>query len=136
LLGWSQNKDALDIYLDSGSKADDLADEHKIYEVDSNFPAMNDVTLYAIWKVEHTVNTVRFKPNTSSYTGNVYDLSCKQINPAGCMIKLTKDEFSRSKYKFDSWNTEANGKGTAYNPSSIMLITSDVTLYAIWKYVG
>src|SRR5690606_28115733 len=42
----------------------------------------------------------------------------------------------RSGYSFNSWNTEANGTGTSYEPGGSLTLTSEnVTLYAQWQYV-
>ena len=34
--------------------------------------------------------------------------------------------------KFDSWNTSADGSGISYQPADTIVLTSDLTLYAIW----
>ena len=38
----------------------------------------------------------------------------------------------REGYTFIAWNTEPDGGGTSYAPSSIIIISEDVTLYAQW----
>jgi len=38
----------------------------------------------------------------------------------------------REDYTFIAWNTEPDGGGTSYAPSSIIIISEDVTLYAQW----
>ena len=44
--------------------------------------------------------------------------------------------FTRTGYIFNSWNTAANGSGTAYNPGDTVTIgTANITLYAQWEAV-
>ncbi len=92
----------------------------------------NSITLYAQWEpIEYSVQ----------FDGNGAD--------KGSMNKLTKlrydksyelksNAFKKSGYKFDGWNTKADGKGTSYkNGASVKNLTTKdgatVKLYAQWK---
>lgn len=84
-----------------------------------------NITLYAIW----TCN-VNYMPNggTSTmvpdviYSNNVQD-TIKQngFTPPANM-------------HFYIWNTKADGTGTDYSPASVINVTGELTLYAIWGY--
>ena len=41
---------------------------------------------------------------------------------------------SKSDLTFSSWNTNADGSGTAYAPGDTLTVTKDVTLYAQWTH--
>jgi hypothetical protein len=41
--------------------------------------------------------------------------------------------FSNPAGTFSTWNTRADGLGDNYSPGSLMKITSDTTLYAVWS---
>ena len=45
---------------------------------------------------------------------------------------LTPNAFTRTGYDFVGWNTQADGKGTAYADKAEITLTADLTLYAQW----
>ena len=50
------------------------------------------------------------------------------------LYKVKKNKFKRTGYKFTGWNTQADGKGTAYKPGdSFTLTDKDTVLYAQWS---
>ena len=53
----------------------------------------------------------------------------------GDTVQLLDNGFTRSGYRFISWNTAKNGSGTSYGEGDNYTITSDVTLYAQWVQV-
>ncbi|MDU1028527.1 MAG: S-layer homology domain-containing protein [Clostridiales bacterium] len=59
-----------------------------------------------------------------------------EIKPAKHTVK-TLDETGLKKEGFElkGWNTQADGKGTAYKPGDELKISSNQILYAIWKKV-
>ena len=46
---------------------------------------------------------------------------------------LTLNTFTRTGYSFNSWNTAANGSGTAYADGATYSFAADITLYAQWS---
>ena len=59
-----------------------------------------------------------------------------EIKPAKHTVK-TLDETGLKKegFEFKGWNTQADGKGTAYKPGDELKISSNQILYAIWEEV-
>lgn len=53
---------------------------------------------------------------------------------AGESVTVAENIFTRNNYTFTGWNTQADGKGTAYKPGdSFMLTDKDTVLYAQWN---
>ena len=55
-----------------------------------------------------------------------------QVSYVSCQARLTSKPFSRSGFRFEGWNTAADGSGIAYPDGSQILFTEDTTLYAQW----
>ena len=52
----------------------------------------------------------------------------------GVDTALNTNAFTRKNYKFNGWNTAADGNGTAYaDEGAILELTGDMTLYAQWQ---
>ncbi len=87
------------------------------------------ITLYAQW----AVNTY-----TVLYSANGGSGSMSATNATyGVSFQLRANTFTRARYHFDGWNTQADGQGTAYADKAAVsdLIDSHngtVTLYAQW----
>lgn len=45
---------------------------------------------------------------------------------------VSEPAYTREGYNFVSWNTKADGTGTAYAPGNRISITENMTLYAVW----
>ena len=52
---------------------------------------------------------------------------------AGSTAYILKNEFERTGYTFNGWNTKADGTGISYTPDSTLTVTEDITLYAQWR---
>ena len=100
----------------------------------------SDITLYAQWKLNENeeespdnpveMYTITFDSNNGTnkkYTQTFISETSQSLN-TNC--------FFYSGYTFTGWNTKADGNGTAYTDSQSISITSDLVLYAQWKYVG
>ena len=111
LIGWSTN---------SGATVGEYSVGEDIGQV------ANDITLYAVWN-SNTAN-VTFDING----GNGGIMSVQPV-PKGVATALTANNYSRTNYTFDSWNTESNGSGTRYVDNAEITTTENITLYAIWK---
>ncbi|MCD8049378.1 MAG: InlB B-repeat-containing protein, partial [Clostridia bacterium] len=49
---------------------------------------------------------------------------------------VLENTFTRSSYKFDGWNTAADGSGISYSAGDELTVNADVTLCAQWKRTG
>ena len=95
--------------------------------------ANQTVTLYAQWA--HDTYLVVFMPNgASGYTSKVQTINRGENTP------LTFNTFFRSGYRFNGWNTKANGTGISYTDREVVynLAKRDksITLYAQWSNTG
>ena len=81
----------------------------------------SDLTLYAVWIRQYTVS---FSANGGTGSINSIVTTSSATIPANA--------FTRSGYRFDRWNTAADGSGTSYSAEQSISVTSDITLYAIW----
>ena len=93
---------------------------------------MGNFTLTARWTPwEHTV---RYNANAKNDT-SVKGIPASQSKTANVDIKLSSGVPTRNGYTFLGWNTQANGKGTAYAAGAIYKNDQNggtVTLYAQW----
>lgn len=78
-----------------------------------------DLTLYAQWSDIYTV--------TYDKNGGTGTMANTQNEIVACTFTAPSGK------TFKEWNTAADGKGTKYEVGAI--VTSDLNLYAIWKYV-
>lgn len=86
----------------------------------------NNVTLYAKW--EQKTYTITFIQNDRRVGGKMEE----QIVSEGTDTALTLCAYTKKGYRFKGWNTEANGKGTAYKDGDIVNLKQDLRLYAQW----
>jgi hypothetical protein len=91
-----------------------------------------DVTLYAQWGYKITYNGNGNDQGTNAPTDTAVHKPWYHASVA------TQGELTKTGYAFKAWNTESDGSGQYYDPSSYysnsIYITSDVTLYAIWGH--
>ena len=97
-----------------------------VYADGDPYTTSTDVTLYAKWAAGVT-KTITFDRNggSGSMTAQV----------AGTSVAINPNEFARSNYTFNGWNTAANGSGFAYSEGAIFSFQEDTTLYAQWQPV-
>ena len=87
---------------------------------------LGNTTLYAVWKY-----TVTYNANSGS--GTMTASTCY----AGSSCALTANAFTRTGYTFGGWassQNNANAGTVAYADKASVSLTSNTTLYAIWKY--
>ena len=93
---------------------------------------MGNFTLNAQWTPWK--HTVRYDANAKNDT-SVKGIPASQSKTANVDIKLSSGVPTRNGYTFLGWNTQANGKGTAYAAGATYTHDQDggtVTLYAQW----
>ena len=84
-----------------------------------------DLVLYAIWSTDEYL--VSFDANGGS------DAPADQTKLYGEPLELSEDIPTRTGYDFVSWNTAADGTGTAYMPGDDYTGNAALTLYAVWS---
>ena len=120
LLGWSTDKNATNAsYSVTSGVSNDW--------INKNSPK---VDLYGVWKA----NTYTVKYDGNGSTGGSTASSSHTYDTAKA---LTANGYTRTGYSFNGWNTQADGKGTAYaDKVSVKNLTSTngatITLYAQW----
>lgn len=91
------------------------------YSAGQSITVTSDLTLYAVWIRQYTVAF-----NANGGTGSINSI----VTVSSATIPA--NAFTRSGYRFDRWNTAADGSGTSYSAEQSITVTSDITLYAIW----
>ena len=88
-----------------------------------------DTVLYAQWS-ENAPAQVNVSYDANGGTGTMESIT----GDVGSKIVIEQNGFARSGYTFTGWNTQADGKGTAYKPGdSFTLTDKDTVLYAQWN---
>lgn len=99
-----------------------------VYKGGENYTGRANLTLYAVWKVQHFV--ISFDANGGANAPSAIDRA-KTV----AELSLPNTVPTRDQYKFLKWNTKADGSGTSYSAGAKYTGRSNVTLYAIWKKV-
>ena len=83
-----------------------------------------------IWKIAKDPNadnvTVTFEKNGGDTEADPASLECKKGEALGQLPKAP----AREGYQFVGWNTQQDGKGTAFDEN--MVVNNDMTVYAQW----
>ena len=88
-----------------------------------------DTVLYAQWS-ENAPAQINVSYDANGGTGTMESIT----GDVGSEIVIGQNGFARSGYTFTGWNTQADGKGTAYKPGdSFTLTDKDTVLYAQWN---
>lgn len=95
-----------------------------MYLPGQEIPLQDDLTLYA--QFEPIMFTVTYDANGG--TGELADENSPYMT--GSTVTVLENAFTKADYVFISWNTAADGSGTAYDPGDTFVITGDVVLYA------
>lgn len=110
------------------------------YKANQSLNVDKNITLYAVWSSNSSSDTTKkytIKFDANGGTGTTKEVVCT----VGSNCILTKNSFSREKFKFNGWNTKKDGTGVSYSDCAVVkdLISSNggiVTLYAKWKQDG
>ena len=88
-----------------------------------------DTVLYAQWS-KNAPAQVNVSYDANGGTGTMESIT----DDVGSKIVTEQNGFARSGHTFTGWNTQADGKGTAYKPGDIFTLTDkDTVLYAQWS---
>ena len=93
-----------------------------------------DVTLYAIWGVRENTVAITYKGNGGALTDGQTEYTIPSL-PNNGKIEVAQNTFVKAGYNFVSWNTQANGQGTSFAPSTDARVNGEGknVLYAIWE---
>jgi uncharacterized repeat protein (TIGR02543 family) len=102
------------------------------YDSNSSYTVTGDVTLYARWAAEGTINyIITFNVNGGSGT-----IPNQQSVLNGSSVTLPSGSgLTKPGYIFSGWNTNADGTGTNYNAEESFTPAENTTLYAKWNTV-
>ena len=97
------------------------------YQAGSTITMNSNKTLYAQWVPATPQYTVTYIANGASGTIPT------QTYPGGVQATiLGQSSLTRPGYSFLGWNSAADGTGSVYQPTSSVVINSNITLYAQW----
>ena len=96
------------------------------YKTNSTIVLTDNVTLYAVWKVQ----TKKLSFNVNGGTGT---LPATVTVNYGETAKVGKASVSREGYYFLGWATTQNAIAAQYKTGSEIVMTADTVLYAVWK---
>ena len=77
-----------------------------------------------------TPTTYTVSYNANGGTGTMTDSDSPYT--AGATVTVLGNEFTRTDYEFDHWNTAADDSGTSYDEADTFTINANTTLYAQW----
>lgn len=86
----------------------------------------NGTVYYAKWQLANNFVAITYNSNMAGESSKV--IATAKNGTAFASANL----FTRAGYSFNGWNTETNGKGTAYNAGARLPTSEDLTLYAQW----
>ena len=99
------------------------------YSAGDSFTLTEDTVLYAQWS-KNAPAQVKVSYNANGGAGTMEPVT----GDVGSKIVIRQNGFTRSEYTFTGWNTQADGKGTAYKAGdSFTLTDKDTVLYAQWS---
>ncbi len=115
-LGWSTKKNATSASYAPG----------KGVKLSSN------VTLYAVWKKNVDDSEAKYYTLTYNANGGA-GAPASQTVKANTGFYLSSSEPIRPGYTFLGWSTKKNATSASYAPGKGVKLSSNVTLYAVWK---
>ncbi len=99
------------------------------YSAGESFTLTEDTVLYAQWS-KNAPAQVKVSYDANGGVGTMESVT----GDVGSEIVIQQNGFTRSEYTFTGWNTQADGKGTAYKAGdSFTLTDKDTVLYAQWS---
>jgi uncharacterized repeat protein (TIGR02543 family) len=114
------------IFYNWNTQADGLGTS---YSTSYSFTILNNTNLYAQWSQTYNL----------TYDGNGFegglipiDNSSPYISGTSVTVLDNTGSLTKTGYAFTSWNIQADGSGTSYNPNSKIKITDNTFLYAQW----
>lgn len=99
------------------------------YQPGATYTANAALSLYAIWKKTITLsyNSNGGSTAPSSQSATVYN------GTSSYTFTLSATRLTRTGYDFLGWSTSASATAASYQPGGTITISSNTTLYAVWK---
>lgn len=116
--------------LVDGTESGDVSENYWSNPADSNsVPNVDEIKeILGVPDTPAAKFTITFEPNGGK--GEAYT---QKVTADDGSVTLQANSFTRSKYRFKGWNTEANGSGTDYANGASITVNENTTLYAQWK---
>jgi len=99
---------------------------------DTIIPTTN-VTLYAIWKNQNTSVTYVANPPAGMTASGTVPATANVLAGDPYVIQENVGALAVPGYQFAGWNTLANGTGVLYEPTAVINVAANTTLYALWE---
>ena len=117
-----------------GWSTDSEATTAEVYPYGKLTIGTENVTLYAIWGVRENTVAITYKGNGGALADGQKEYTISRL-PNNDMIEVAENTFAKAGYNFVSWNTQADGKGTSFDPGAKARVNSkgENVLYAIWE---
>ena len=123
--GWATSQDG-DVEYEDGESVLNLTAE-----------ANGSVTLYAVWTANQITVNFHYNYTTEAQTISVTIAYNSEMGDDEDWATSTQTiASSRNGYECTAWNTQADGKGTAYTADTVLRSTETVDLYAQWSVIG
>lgn len=93
----------------------------------------NTVRITMLWIQQFTVS---FNANNKYNDGTTGSISDRTVDSGTSIVMpncSATEGYNRPHYKFMSWNTEPDGKGTTYNAGISVTVYGSYVFYAIWE---
>jgi uncharacterized repeat protein (TIGR02543 family) len=100
------------------------------FAVSATYNLNADVTLYAEWAAVITNFTITYRGNGN--TGGAVGPDTVGADGSTVTTDNNTGSLVKTGYRFNGWNTAANGTGTTYEEGTSIQITGNLTLYAVW----
>ncbi|WP_171005001.1 InlB B-repeat-containing protein, partial [Enterococcus hulanensis] len=112
----------------------------KVYTVGQKITLTAGMIFYPVWEEDGSSGgDPEGEPRTITYDGNGNTGGAAPVDPKSpynensSVTVLTAGKLEKAGYTFEGWNTQADGKGTAYKAGVSFKIKEDTVLYAQWK---
>lgn len=103
----------------------DVALTEFVAKPNTSIYAIEETTLYAKWEPNEYIVTFNANGGTGTMSNQIFTYDTSQ--------KISSNTFTRVGYKFNGWNTKADGSGVSYTNEQEISISENTTLYAKWK---
>ncbi len=109
--------------------AESASASEAVYQPGDNIVLSSNKTLYAIWV---PIYTLSFDLRYGSFVGKIGECQPNRVG-GSCEVSIINERPSRDGYTFRGWSTNPNTDTVSYHAGDTAILSSDVTIYAVWK---